>query len=219
MLSMVWKCRFLLICVLCCNSSAQNSKGEHPAIWEPPAALDLPGTAKASVPKEMITSLRVAGRNIVLDETALKTVQSDIGGSIGNRGDAGDALGWLCFHGGEVRDQWVIWLMSGEINGDAVGGFRWQRVDQTVHFDSKCRKLPHGKRGVEFPLAVRLGTSENQVLRILGEPSDKHGETLFYLHEHEVTFKNQPFTAMNTVAVILRKRAVWAIEAWKSTTN
>lgn len=219
MLSMAWKCGLLLICVLFCNSSAQNSKRDDPAIWEPPATIDFPGTVKASIPKEMITSLRAAGKNIVLDETDLKAVQSDIGGTIGNRGDAGDALGWLCFHGGEARAQWVLWLMSGEINGGSVGGFRWQRADQTAHFDSKCRKFPDGRRGVEFPLEVQLGTSENQILHILGQPSDRHGETLLYLHEHEVTVKNQPFTAMNTVAVVLRKQAVWAIEAWKSTTD
>ena len=222
MLSMPWKYGLLFICVLFCNSSAQNSKQkavENTAIWEPPPTVDFPEAVKASVPKEMITSLRVAGKSIVLDETDLKQVQRDIGGTIGNRGDADDSLHWLCLRGGNARDQWVLSLMSGEMNGGSVGGFRWQRVEQTAPFDARCQTFPGGRRGVELPLAVRLGTSESEISRILGQPSDRYGDTLLFLHEHEVTFKNQPFTAMNTLAVLLRKQAVWAIEAWKSTTD
>jgi hypothetical protein len=220
MISMAWKYGLLLICALFCNSSAQNNKQvENPAIWEPPPTIDFPGSVKASIPNEMITSLRVGGKSIVLDETDLKEVQRDVRGPIGHRGDAGDSLHWLCLRGRDARDEWVLWLMSGEINGGSVGGFRWQRVEQTAQVDTRCQTLPDGRSGVEFPLAVRLGTSEGEILRILGRPSNRHGDTLLYLHEHEMTIKNQPFTAMNTVAVLLRKQAVWAIEAWKSTTD
>jgi hypothetical protein len=219
MLSMGWKRGLLLICVLFSSLSAQNRKQEGGMIWEPPPTIIFPGTVKASVPKEMIDSLRVAGKGIVLDETDLKAVQTDVGGTIGNRGDAGDSLGWLCLHGGDTRDEWVLWLMSGEINGGSVGGFRWQRVEQSAHFDSRCQALPDGRSGVEFPLPVQLGTSESEILRILGQPSGRQDDTLFYLHEHQVTIKDHPFTAMNTLAVLLRKQSVWAIEGWKSTTD
>jgi len=53
----------------------------------------------------------------------------------------------------------------------------------------------------------------------LGQPSKRLGDTLLYLHEHEETIKNEPFTALNTLAVLLSGQAVWAIEAWKSTTS
>lgn len=223
MFPMTWKCGLLLlVCVLLYNSSAQDGTQktvEKTAIWEPPSTISLSGTVKASVPNEMIATLRVGGKSVVLDETDLKAVQRDVGGTIGNRGDAGEALDWLCLHGGDARVPWVLWLMSGEINGGAVGGFRWQRVEARAQFDHRCQTLPTGASGLELPLAVGLGMSNSEVVRILGQPSDRSGDTLFYLHEHEVTIKNQPFTAMNTLAVLLRKQAVWSIEAWKSTTN
>lgn len=219
---MTWKYGLVLILLLFCNLSAQNNnkkKVENTAIWEPPSTVDFPGSVKANVSGEMISDMRVAGERIVLDGTELKAVQGHLGGTIGHRGDASDSLDWLCLRGRGTQERWVLWLMSGEISGGTVGGFRWQHVERTAQFDTRCQTLPDGRADVELPIAVRLGTSKSEVLRILGQPSEKLGDTLLYLHEHEETIKNQPFTAMNTFAVLLRGQTVWAIEVWKSTTD
>jgi hypothetical protein len=136
---MTWKYGLVLICVLFCNSSAQNNKQkavENSAIWEPPSTIDIPGSVKAGVPREMITSLRVAGESIVLDETDLKAVQSRVGGTIGHRGDAGGSLDCLCLHGSGVQGRWASWLMSGEINGGAQSeasvGSVWNRLHSSI---------------------------------------------------------------------------------------
>jgi hypothetical protein len=120
---MAWKYELLLVCALFSSSSAQSrDKVEIRALWEPPATIEFPGTVKANISKEMINSLRVADKSIVLDETELTDVQRDVGGTIGSRGDAGDSLHWLCSSGRTVGDKWVLWLMSGEMNGGSVGG-------------------------------------------------------------------------------------------------
>jgi hypothetical protein len=215
------KCCIALLLVLCCSSIAQNSKtgGYGDEMWEPPLTVDIPGSVKANMPKEMISNLRVGDERIVLDETQLGVVQGQLGGTIGHRGDAAESLDWLCLRGHSAQQHWVLWLMSGEINGGAVGGFRWQAIEQTTPPGTKCQIPPAEKGSVELPIAVRPGISEREVLRILGKPSKRVGDTLLYLYEHQLTIRNTPFWAMNTVAIILRGHAVWAIEVWKSTTS
>src|SRR3981189_430347 len=78
-------------------------------IFQPPI-LDVPDTLKhATVPKEMITKLRVGKMQVTLEEARLNDVQKNLGGSIGSRGDAGDALQWLCFHGSDAKGRWALW--------------------------------------------------------------------------------------------------------------
>jgi glycerol-3-phosphate responsive antiterminator len=76
---MAWKHGFVAILMLfCISSSAQNNNKktvENTAIWEPPSAVEFPGSVKANISREMISDLRVAGERIVLDETELKAVQ------------------------------------------------------------------------------------------------------------------------------------------------
>jgi hypothetical protein len=210
-----------LLCASACCSFSQNARRppENIAIWTPPSAVDFPNSMKATVPGEMITSLNVSGLPVVLEESELEMVRKHAGGTIGHSGDAGDALSWLCYHGTDPQGDWVLWLMSSEIDGGAVGGFRWQRVRHAADVDGKCQTLPEGRSSVQLPVALQFGIAEAAVLDALGQPSSKLGNVLLYLHEHEVTIHNTPYTAMNTVAVILQGRVVWAIEVWKATTS
>jgi hypothetical protein len=109
--------------------------------------------------------------------------------------------------------------MSGEIDAGTVGGFRWQHVERKAQLDARCQTLPEGPGGVELPVALRLGITEAEVQHIFGQPTTRLGNALLYLHEHELTAHNQPYTAMNTLAVLLHGGVVWAIEVWKSTTS
>lgn len=185
-------------------------------IWEPPSAIELPRSAKPTVPSEMIATLRVSGLTVTLEEAQLSTVQKRFGGTIGHRGDAADSLSWLCFHGIDVEGNWVLWLMSGEMDRATVGGFRWQRVDGQV--DSRCQTLPDARNAIELPISLRLGTTTRAgVLSILGQPTTSVGDGLFYLHEHDKTIRYEPLTVMNTVDISLRDGVICAIEVWKST--
>jgi len=133
--------------------------------------MDLDVLPKATVPKLMITKLRVSDLTIVLEQTELEAVQAHFGGEIGSEGDASKSLGWLCLHGSDAVGRWVLWLESGEIDGPTVGGFQWRRVPDAVQFDERCRRLPDASSNVEMPIELRLGATGTKVLQILGQPT------------------------------------------------
>jgi hypothetical protein len=92
--------------------------------------------------------------------------------------------------------------MSGKIDGGTVGGFRWQRLNSRVEADARCQMLSDSPNAVKLPIALRLGVSEAEVLSVLGAPSARLGKTMFYLHEHHVTIRDEPYTEMNTLSVL-----------------
>jgi hypothetical protein len=174
---------------------------------------------KATVPKPMVTKLDISDFTISLEETELKAVQAHFGGEIGSEGDASEYLGWLCLHGGDAAERWVLWLESSETDGPAVGGFQWRRVPATAHFDTRCQELPDGGSKVKLPIDLRLGDRETKVLQVLGQPTFRKGNTLIYEHEHDEPIRGEPYTFMNTVIVVLRHDVVCAIDVDKSTMN
>jgi hypothetical protein len=185
-------------------------------IWQPPT-LDLPDTLpQATVSKEMITKLRVAKMQVVLEETPLNDVQKNLGGTIGAHGDASEALQWLCFHGSDARGRWALWLESDEMGGGSVDGFAWQRIPEKAILDRRCRTQAVE---IELPIRLAIGLTESQVRGNLGTPTAKLRNTLVFDHEHQETIRNEPFTASNTVYVELRSGVVWSVQVWKITSN
>ena len=96
--------RYLVLAILfvsTCAAVAQNSGDSvgrnAPTIWEPPT-LDFPDTApEPTIPKLMISSLRLANMKIILEETELEDVETGLGGESGQSGDASNFVQWLCF--------------------------------------------------------------------------------------------------------------------------
>jgi hypothetical protein len=132
-------------------------------IWQPPT-LDLPNTLpQATVSKEMITKLRVEKMQIILEETPLNDVQKNLGGTIGSRGDASEALLWLCFHGSDANGPWALWVESTEMGGGNVDGFAWQRIPKEATLDHRCRTQDVA---VELPIRLALGLTEPEVRRL-----------------------------------------------------
>ncbi len=167
----------------------------------------------------MIASLRVSETTIPLEEeTELETAQTMFGGKIGAQGDAADSLLWLCLHGSDAAGPWVLWLESGEIDGPYVGGFQWRRVSRSAQVDERCSALPDTSE-VELPINLRLGTSEKKVIKLLGSPTSRRGDTLLYEHEHDELIRGEEFNSSNSLIVELRGGVVWAIQVNKTTTN
>jgi hypothetical protein len=185
--------------------------------WQPPSIQAPISLRQPSVLEEMVTSVRVAKLPVVLEETKLTNVQKRLGGSIGHRGDGSESLDWLCYYGADANGRWALWLESGEKGGGAIDGFMLQRLDRDARMDRRCGDLRTGE--IELPMALKLGATEMQVRKILGKPTLKYRSTLVYGHEHAETLHNEPYTASNTVYVVLRKSVVWAIQVWKHTTS
>lgn len=196
----------------------QTERHRSRTLWEPPE-WNFPENEKASVPKEMFSSLRVSGYDITLEETSMGNVKKRLGGEFGQKGDAGDALAWLCFRGTDSMGGWVLWLESGEIDGDTVGSFQWQRLSTRDVLDPRCQAPKGAASALKLPLSLSLGTEKTKVLKILGAPTSIDADRLIYLHEHEGTIKGELFTASNIVVVHLRNGIVWAIQASKTTSS
>jgi hypothetical protein len=153
---------------------------------------------------------------IILEETPLNDVQKNLGGTIGSRGDASEALLWLCFHGSDANGPWALWVESTEMGGGNVDGSAWQRIPKEATLDHRCRTQDVE---VELPIRLALGLTEPEVRRIIGSPTAKHRNTLIFDHEHRETIRNEPFIASNTVYVVLRDSVVWTVQVWKTTSN
>jgi hypothetical protein len=212
----------IVIMVMVCVCFAQTAKiaaGQSKTLWSPPR-IDWPDSLPpATVPKQMIGALRVADMAIVLEETELEKVQKHFGGTVGSRGDAGDALGWLCLHGTDAGGPWIFWLTSSEIDGPYVSGFQWRRLSANEKPDRRCRLLPRSSGGVVLPLPIHLGTSKSEVREILGQPSFTHRNILIFNHEHPATINKDAYIVSNDVAVLFQEGKVLAIEVAHSTSN
>jgi len=208
---------------LICPASAQTlvRPGGDKPIWTPLVLRKFDdGTPwKATVPKEMIASLRVSDVTVPLEEdTKLEDMQTRFGGKIGTQGDAADSLSWLCIYGSDSAGPWVLWLESGEVDGPYVGAFQWRRVSHSAQFDRRCSALPDTSE-VELPIDLRLGAAEASVIRTLGRLSSRRANTLLYEHEHNELIRGEEFSSSNTVIVDVRRGVIWAIQVGKTTTN
>jgi len=183
----------IVIAILLATTAAAFAQPDR-IVWQPPTR-DLPDTLPhATVSKEMITKLRVAKTQIVLEKTPLDQVQKNLGGTIGSRGDASEALQWLCFHGADAKGRWALWLESSEMGGGNIDGFTWQRIADKAALDRRCRKKAVE---IELPIQIAIGLTESEVRGNLGTPTTKYLNTLIYDHEHQETVRDEPFTASN----------------------
>jgi hypothetical protein len=165
----------------------------------------------------MINGLKVSGWPIVLEKTGLIEAQKHFGGTVGSRGDASEALGWLCLYRRDRDASWVLWLESSEIDGPAVGSFRWQQLSVNSKMDRRCQRLSEEDATPSLPLPLQLGMKEADVVARLGKPSGHNGDTTIYAHEHGLIIHSEPYTLSNDVLIVYRNGRIWAIEAVHTT--
>lgn len=147
--------RIAILFVITCAAFVQVARTSSPhgfPEWQRPT-LEYPDTLPpATVRKVMITTLRVADVQIVLEKTELKEVQKRFGGTIVGSGDASTANASLCFCGTDVNGKWALWLDSGEISGLRwIDGFTLQRLGGNAKVDRRCRMIPERKGGIDCP--------------------------------------------------------------------
>jgi hypothetical protein len=191
-------------------------------LWEPlPLAPGLdqdPGLPRASGSADIIDSLRLAGLQVTLEQTAFDELQRHFGGTLGRRGEAGNNRRWLCYYQTRAPSRWIIWLEGDELHQTNVAGFQWRTMPPFSMPDRRCQPLP-GNRAVRLPVAVRLGQSRVGVRAALGPPTTDYGSTFLYVHSHSVRVASTPFTVINTVVIQFRGDKVEAIGVWRSSTS
>lgn len=199
---------------------AVTRKVREQVTWHPP---DFPVIAKGqswTKPKPMVTSLRTDGLSIELEQTEIQAISKRYHTALGQEGDAGEFFEWLCFVGGRKEQRWAMWLGSGEIDGGRVSDFLIKQIPSDADVDSRCGVLPATiAEPTTSPDELRLGMSEAELTSVLGKPTANRHDFVFYAHKHDLNFRNEPYTMMNTVTAQVKDGMVTAIRVWKSTTS
>jgi hypothetical protein len=205
--------RVTVLWLLMCVAYGQTGRQEV-LVWEPPllftATDEIP---KGTVAKDIVRDLQVSDKTVVLEETKLVDIQAHFKAVVGNRGDAGDYLEWLCFY--SANNNWVLWLTGGEIDAGAISGFQLQIVPAKAQIDGRCRQLTDS--AVTLPNGIRLGMPERDLSHIMGQPTKRQGQRFLYVHEEVQTIRKQPYTETNVVVVNIRNGVVSAIAVSRST--
>jgi hypothetical protein len=199
---------------------ADNGQEEATSIPWQPYKMQLPTAAPPpTIPKEMVSQLKVANWPITLEKTTLANVQKRFGGSLGHSGDAGESLQWLCLYKRNAEDGWVLWLTSGEIDGGSIGGFVWLRMSAAQKIDSRCTELNAEQATVMLPIPLKLKMTRDTVEQLLGKPSGRFHNTFTYLHEHKGTIKHAPYTWDNSIDIVYQRGLVQAVQVALTTSS
>jgi hypothetical protein len=213
----------ILAVVLTASCCAQSAGYRSAIVWTPPNVGwpgDLPTSTVPTVPKEMIGKLNIGDMPIIFEKTKLKDVQRRFGGSIGGHGDAGDSLAWLCFHSSDSFGPWVLWLTSGELNGLSwIDGFQWKRLTANETPDHRCASLSKEKSAVELPVRLSLGLTSAEVRQVLGTPTRKRPDALFFLSERQLVIHKKEYTVWNSITVFFRGSVACEIDVVKTTSS
>jgi hypothetical protein len=202
-----------VIVILIACSLAQSMLCQGVAIpWAPPK-YNFFSSSQSKIPHEIIRSLRLADMQIVLEKTTLKQVQKRFGGAIGRRGDAGNSEGWLCYQGSDAAGKWILWLTSDEMHGvTEISDFQWRLLKSDQTPGSRCKQLPSDGNEIELAQPIRIGATQEQILKVLGKPSTTGSNSYYYTHEHPATFHNEACTVWNGVTVEFSEGVVAVIE-------
>jgi len=187
-------------------------------IWKP-RLITRDRFPNSTVREVMVSDFDISDLKIVLEKTRLSDIQAKLGADEGHDGEAGDSLYWLCYRGRDADGPWALWLMAGEMDDGTVGRFQWRRIRPSERFDDRCPVLQRTKSKVKLPLTLRLGMPEADLVKMLGRPTRRYGQTLMFVHNHDEILNNQPYTVQNTVTVLIRDGKVSAVEVFKLTSS
>jgi hypothetical protein len=216
--------RFVFLTFVCvaCLARGQNKQpleAPQPAVWAP---LQLPGfeeEAKSVKPNELVSALQINHQHISLEQTTLAELGKQYRAEIGHQGDASEFLQWVCLTGMTDGQRWVLWLESGEIHGGNLGGFQLRRIGGQVKLDTRCRTINAPASISTMPNMLTVGMRERDVVKVLGTPTARKPNFLYFEHHRKIVIRGEPYDIVNTVTLVLRDGVVWAFEVWKTTSS
>src|SRR5215469_9722455 len=180
--------------VLASTQSAPSDEVREKITWHP-AKFPIFSPKKAwTKPNVMVTSLRFDGLIIDLEQTDIRETAKRYQAELGREGDAGDFFQWLC---------------SSEIDGDRIGEFSIKPIGSNADVDSRCKPLSSDSDDPSTsPSKIRVGMSESDLMLVLGEPTARRDNFLYYAHSHDLKLHDEPYTLMNTVIVEVKDGVV-----------
>jgi hypothetical protein len=181
--------------------------------WNPPRFPGRGINGAATLSEDWMTTLRIGTQQIVFEQTPLDSLQLLLHtGPIGQAGDAGAFVQWLCFNGGTGHDQWVLWLEAGEMDAGTISIFHIVSVPPDSRIDHRCTEL-HSADTLALPRGLSLGQEESTVHRLMGPPSGSVGDTLVYSFERRPPAKAAVRTS---IVLVTSARRLVQILGWRS---
>lgn len=187
-------------------------------LWEPPSSSSWPPNIPSTGSKDLIASVDVAHVHVVLEQSSLDSIRERLGGTMGQKGEAGNNQKWLCYYERHAAAPWAIWLTGGELEVRHVMGFDWEVIPRSAVFDDRCQALPAGAT-IELPVAIELGQKRSAALAVLGRSGKGNRSDRYFVHSFTVTRRSVPWTTINGVRIRIRNDVVTVIAAWRVTTD
>jgi hypothetical protein len=213
--------KFFSILIFTAANLTAIARGQATPIWEPPSigVPFIPETEHPSGAQELVSEIAIGSFNVVLEKTLLEQVGTHFRAFTGHSGDAGESLDWVCLHGQNRIGQWILWIESGEIHGQTVGGFLLLQRTANDKLDSHCKSVENAR--ISLPIPLSLGMSRAQVVAALGPPTSQSGSHLFYYHLNpEAGDAAETLTRVSTLYIRLNGRnEIDALQVWRTTSS
>jgi hypothetical protein len=146
---------------------------------EPPPPTEEKITVSATLEVDPVQAIRIGSITAKFEKTTLGEILNTVGvGSIEHAGDAGGSQYWLCYSLPNQR----VWLIShGEMGGSDHALTQVQAISTKLTSESKtCPPLPSSFQSISMNFGW-LGSTKDQVLKALGQPSGKkNGRYIYY---------------------------------------
>ncbi|MHB8844193.1 MAG: hypothetical protein ACYC7L_05530 [Nitrospirota bacterium] len=164
---------FILAC-LCLNSFSESI--------EPPPARDGRIAVPATLKTDPILNVNIGKFKAKFEKTTLGEILKTVGvGTIHHAGDAGGSQYWLCYTLPNQR----VWLISnGEMGGSDHVLTQVQAIStkQDSLVNTSCPQIPTPFQTISMNFGW-IGTTQESLIRVLGQPSGKDGGRFKYLYE------------------------------------
>ena len=159
------------------------------------------------------TGLTLGTFKVTFETTTFANIANVSPAPLGQQGDAGGFVMWVCFTLTEERQR--VWLTSSELGGQKViNGASAQVLVQGAAPTSDCPELPSQFKPVQLDSGVWLGSSIDELQRKLGPPTT--GDRVAYFAH---LAKDRDNDVMSTLVVRLKDQRVEMLQAGHTTTN
>jgi hypothetical protein len=182
----------------------------EPPPSDPFESVDWP----ASMPREPTKGVTLGTFRVEFEKTTLSEVQHAVkAGAIEQRGDAAEHILWLCYSITQSERIWII--SSGEMGGreHAITEVAARRRN-SENATSDCPSLPRGMRPASMDKRIWLGSTEAELDRTFGPPSQSRGAWRSYYFEIDVP---RDCVEGNSLTIELEQGRVVALDAGQIT--
>jgi len=193
----------------------------------PPPALPNTGKVTPTLKSPPASTLMLGKNDVQLEDTTLSEVRNQARrGYIQHRGDAGTSENWLCYSVPFKKYTERIWLSSGELGGSrhSITSFYAEiagKSKETIYCPNLSPSfIPasirlRGKAGDE---SFWLGSSVDDLMKLMGRPSAKIGPWLIYFYSGKVPIAGVAYDRSQLMGARINGGATTALFQSQTTT-